>query len=91
MSPGIRRTAIASGTALLLCLGTVGTAVADEEVPAPAASDSEQPVATDDEAAQEDTDLDDRADWEYGEVTTVVNPQYCAGPQTWIEILRLNS
>jgi hypothetical protein len=86
MSPGIRRTAIASGTALLLCLGTVGTAVADEEVPAPAASDSEQPVATDDEAAQEDTDINDRADWEDGESTTVVNPQYCVGPQTWIEI-----
>lgn len=41
MSLGIRRTAIASGTALLLCLGTVGTAVADEEVPTPSASDSE--------------------------------------------------
>lgn len=86
MSLGIRRTAIASGTALLLCLGTVGTAIADEEVPTSAASDSEQPVSMDDSAAQEDTDINDRADWEDGEVTDVVNPRYCDGPQTWIEI-----
>jgi hypothetical protein len=85
MSAGIRRTAIASGPALLLRLGTVGTVIADEEVPASAASDSEQSVSTDDATVQEDIDLDDRADWEDGEATDVVNPQYCDGPQTWIE------
>ncbi|MEV6810479.1 hypothetical protein [Streptomyces sp. NPDC051129] len=86
MSLGIRRTAIVSGTALLLCLGTVGTALADEELPSPGAIDTEQPVSTGDEAAQDDVDINDRADWEDGEVTSVVNPQYCDGPQTWIEI-----
>ncbi|MET7601044.1 hypothetical protein [Streptomyces avermitilis] len=86
MTLGMRRTAIASGTALLLCLGTVDTAIADEEPPTSSASDTEQPVATDDVADQDGVDINDRADWEDGEATSVVNPHYCDGPQTWIEI-----
>ncbi|MFF4398418.1 hypothetical protein [Streptomyces sp. NPDC001480] len=86
MTLGMRRTAIASGAALLLCLGTMGTAIADEELPTSSASDTEQPVATDDVADQDGADINDRADWEDGEATSVVNPHYCDGPQTWIEI-----
>ncbi|MEU3957390.1 hypothetical protein AB0F45_34690 [Streptomyces achromogenes] len=86
MNLGMRRTAMASGTALLLCLGTVGTAIADGELPAPAADASERPVSTDDIAAQDEIDINDRTGWENGEVTSVVTPQYCDGPQTWIEI-----
>ncbi|MFI9424788.1 hypothetical protein ACIG54_14645 [Streptomyces achromogenes] len=86
MNRGMRRTAMASGTALLLCLGTVGTAIADEELPAPAADASERPVSTDDIATQGEIDINDRTGWENGEVTSVVTPQYCDGPQTWIEI-----
>ncbi|MFJ3643926.1 hypothetical protein ACIPRD_29875 [Streptomyces sp. NPDC090108] len=59
----MRRTALASGTALLLCLGTTGTAVADEELPSPAAGDLEQAVTTDDVAAQDGGDINDRPGW----------------------------
>ncbi|MGW4494256.1 hypothetical protein [Streptomyces sp. NPDC004376] len=86
MSFGMGRTAVASGTALLICLGTIGTAAADEEPPAPTASGPEQTVETGDGVAQDDTDINDRADWESDEPGGVVNPRYCDGPQTWIEI-----
>ncbi|AVH56478.1 MULTISPECIES: hypothetical protein [Streptomyces] len=86
MGFGMRRTALASGTALLLCLGTVGTAIADEELPSPAAGDLEQAVTTDDVAVQDGDDINDRPGWEDGEATGVVSPHYCDGPQTWIEI-----
>ncbi|MGW4301631.1 hypothetical protein ACWEHT_17910 [Streptomyces sp. NPDC004646] len=86
MSFGMGRTAVASGTALLICLGTIGTAAADEEPPAPTAPGPEQAVETGDGVAQDDTDINDRADWESDEPGGVVNPRYCDGPQTWIEI-----
>lgn len=86
MGFGMRRTALASGTALLLCLGTVGTAIADEELPSPAAGDLEQAVTTDDVAVQDGDDINDRPGWEDGDATGVVSPHYCDGPQTWIEI-----
>ncbi|WP_406173418.1 hypothetical protein [Streptomyces sp. NBC_00996] len=84
MGIGMRRTAIASSSALLLCLGAVGTASADQEVPASSISGPDQ--AADAIAAENTVEVNDRDTWEDGDETTVVRPRICDGPQTWIEI-----
>ncbi|WP_256640593.1 hypothetical protein [Streptomyces murinus] len=86
MGIGMRRAAITSSTALLLCFAAVGTATADQQPPIPGASDSEQAAATDSISADATTDINDRTGWDDDEATAVVQPQYCAGPQTWIDI-----
>lgn len=53
MGVRMHRTAIASSTALLLCLGAVGTANADQGVSAPSAGGADQTASADSNAADD--------------------------------------
>ncbi|MGW7042399.1 hypothetical protein ACWGDT_06710 [Streptomyces avermitilis] len=86
MGTGIRRTAIASTTALLLCLGAIGTASADQDAPESSANGSDQAVDGDFIAAQDTVEINDRDSWDEGDAESVIRPSICSGPQTWIEI-----
>jgi hypothetical protein len=88
MGIGMRRTAIASGTGLLLCFGAIGTAAADQDVPESSASGPDQAAGADSIPAEGTVDINDRDDWEDGDATSVIRPQICDGPQTWIEITK---
>ncbi|MET7827723.1 hypothetical protein ACGFSG_23465 [Streptomyces sp. NPDC048512] len=86
MGTGIRRTAIASSTALLFCFGAVQSATADQDAPESSTSGPDQAAGATDSIAAEDTvDINDRDDWDQDDSTSLVNPHLCAGPQTWIE------
>ncbi|MEU5531902.1 hypothetical protein [Streptomyces sp. NPDC020362] len=84
MGIGMRRAAVASSAVLLLCFGAVGTATADQDVSTPSANGPDQ--AVDAIGAQDTVEINDREGWEEDEPTTVVQPRYCDGPQTWFEI-----
>ncbi|MET8131560.1 hypothetical protein ABZV24_06245 [Streptomyces sp. NPDC005251] len=90
MGIGMRRAAIVSSTALLLCFGTIGTAAADQDVPKSSASGPDQASGADPIPAEDTVDINDRDDWEDGDAVSVIRPQICDGPQTWIEITKKN-
>ncbi|WP_240496285.1 hypothetical protein [Streptomyces torulosus] len=86
MSIGMRRAAIAPATALLLCLGTVGTASADQDAPVSFTSGSDQAVDEDIVGEADTVEINEREGWEDVEAEDVTQPPICSGPETWIEI-----
>ncbi|WP_327345222.1 hypothetical protein [Streptomyces europaeiscabiei] len=85
MGIGMRRTAIASTTALLLCLGTMGTASADQDAPEPSANGSDQAAGADVVDAADTVEINDRDGWEDDVTEAIPTPFICSGPETWIE------
>jgi hypothetical protein len=79
---------MASSAALLLCIGAAGTAAAGQDAPESSASGPDQVADANSIAAEGAVDINDRADWEEGDTTSVVRPQICDGAQTWIEITK---
>lgn len=86
MGIGMRRTAIASTTALLLCLGTTGTASADQDTPESSANGSDQAAGADVVDAADTVEINDRDGWEDDVTEAIPVPFICSGPETWIEI-----
>ncbi|MFK4149893.1 hypothetical protein [Streptomyces sp. NPDC004065] len=87
LSPGrCRREHRAARGRNLLCFAAVSTATADEEAPTPSTAASDQAADASPIAAEDTAEINDRDGWDENETTSVVQPRFCDGPQTWIEI-----